>query len=241
MFGAVGKQTAQATHCLFGTPAKPLNGSGGGLGSDVRRSSVNQSPVSLFRCDLFALRFLEAGERASLTVSCACLWKRGVQLEEKEAACGSWRRRRLALLAFIPLAATVALSIHITCEYRPHPGNLTLQSTVAVTCTTFAAPPPSSVFFLGGSVEFPNLSFSSPLADSASPQFRLQAQALNHYVSGLAPPPSPIFPPRLRNRCFLPSSSAPSSHLTPAVHSFLLFFFVILLLCSFPQRLCLLV
>lgn len=33
-------------------------------------------------------------------------------------------------------------------------------------------------------MEFPNLSFSSELADSTSPQFRLQAQALNHYVSG---------------------------------------------------------
>lgn len=44
--------------------------------------------------------------------------------------------------------------------------------------------PPSSVFFLGGSVEFPNLSFSSELTDSTSPQFGLQAQALNHYVSG---------------------------------------------------------
>lgn len=47
-----------------------------------------------------------------------------------------------------------------------------------------SAAPPSSVFFLGGSVEFPNLSFTSELTDSSSPQFRLQAQALNHYVSG---------------------------------------------------------
>ncbi|KAF0028110.1 hypothetical protein F2P81_019197 [Scophthalmus maximus] len=45
--------------------------------------------------------------------------------------------------------------------------------------------PPSSVFFLGGSVEFPNLSFSSELTDSTSPQFGLQAQALNHYLSDL--------------------------------------------------------
>lgn len=44
--------------------------------------------------------------------------------------------------------------------------------------------PPSSVFFIGGSVEFPNLSFTSELADSASPQFHLQAQALDNYVSG---------------------------------------------------------
>lgn len=32
-------------------------------------------------------------------------------------------------------------------------------------------------------MEFPNLSFSSELTDSTSPQFRLQAKALNHYVS----------------------------------------------------------
>lgn len=38
-------------------------------------------------------------------------------------------------------------------------------------------------------MEFPNLSFSSELADSTSPQFRLQAQALNRYVSGTAPLP----------------------------------------------------
>lgn len=39
-------------------------------------------------------------------------------------------------------------------------------------------------------MDFPNLSFSLALADSTSPQFRLQAQALNHYVSGLAHTPS---------------------------------------------------
>lgn len=38
-------------------------------------------------------------------------------------------------------------------------------------------------------MDFPNLSFSLALVDSTSPQFRLQAQALNHYVSGLAHPP----------------------------------------------------
>lgn len=53
-------------------------------------------------------------------------------------------------------------------------------------CTSSIPAPPSSVFFLGGSVEFPNLSFSSELTDSSSPQFHLQAQALNHYVSGTA-------------------------------------------------------
>lgn len=56
-------------------------------------------------------------------------------------------------------------------------------SQISPSCSTA---PPCSVFFLGGSVEFPNLSFSSELADSTSPQFRLQAQALNHYVSGTA-------------------------------------------------------
>lgn len=35
-------------------------------------------------------------------------------------------------------------------------------------------------------MEFPNLSFTSELADSASPQFHLQAQALDNYVSGSA-------------------------------------------------------
>lgn len=44
--------------------------------------------------------------------------------------------------------------------------------------------PPHSVFFIGGSMEFPNLSFSLELADSTSPQFGLQVQALKHYVSG---------------------------------------------------------
>lgn len=52
------------------------------------------------------------------------------------------------------------------------------------TSSSSSAAPPSSVFFLGGSVEFPNLSFSSELTNSTSPQFRLQTQALNHYVSG---------------------------------------------------------
>lgn len=56
-------------------------------------------------------------------------------------------------------------------------------SQISPSCSTA---PPCSVFFLGGSVEFPNLSFSSELADFTSPQFRLQAQALNHYVSGTA-------------------------------------------------------
>lgn len=45
------------------------------------------------------------------------------------------------------------------------------------------ASPSSSVFYLGGSVEFSNLSFSPDLADPTSPQFRLQSEALSHYVS----------------------------------------------------------
>ncbi|XP_077409825.1 suppressor of tumorigenicity 14 protein isoform X2 [Vanacampus margaritifer] len=45
--------------------------------------------------------------------------------------------------------------------------------------------PPSSVFFLGCSVEFPNLNFSTELADSSSPQFRLQARSFKSYFSEL--------------------------------------------------------
>ncbi|KAM7390504.1 hypothetical protein PAMA_008589 [Pampus argenteus] len=80
---------------------------------------------------------------------------------ERAPACGSWRRWMLGLLPFFPFTAAIALTLHY----------LTSQS--------------SSVFFLGGSVEFSNLSFSSELTDSTSPQFRLQAQALNHYFSEL--------------------------------------------------------
>ncbi|XP_022050813.2 suppressor of tumorigenicity 14 protein homolog isoform X1 [Acanthochromis polyacanthus] len=76
-------------------------------------------------------------------------------------ACGSWRRWMLGLLPFFPFTAAIALTLH------------------------YLTSPPCSVFFLGGSVEFPNLSFSSELTDSTSPQFRLQAQALNHYFSEL--------------------------------------------------------
>lgn len=58
------------------------------------------------------------------------------------------------------------------------------QAHLSQISTSSSPAPPSSVFFIGGSMEFPNLSFSSELTDSTSPQFRLQAQALNHYVSG---------------------------------------------------------
>ncbi|XP_067341841.1 suppressor of tumorigenicity 14 protein homolog isoform X2 [Channa argus] len=74
---------------------------------------------------------------------------------------GSWRRWMLGLLSLFPLTAAIALTLH------------------------YLTSPPSSVFFLGGSVEFPNLSFSSELTDPTSPRFRLQAQALNHYFSDL--------------------------------------------------------
>ncbi|XP_028290327.1 suppressor of tumorigenicity 14 protein isoform X1 [Gouania willdenowi] len=67
----------------------------------------------------------------------------------------------LGLLPFFPFTTAVALALH------------------------YVTSPPCSVFFLGGSVEFPNLSFSSELIDSSSPQFRLQAQALNYYFSEL--------------------------------------------------------
>lgn len=76
--------------------------------------------------------------------------------------------------------------------------------------TSSSAAPPSSVFFLGGSVEFPNLNFSSELMDSTSPQFRLQAQALNHYVSGMVdssidynPLPVSFTPPSQNNTALL--------------------------------------
>lgn len=55
-------------------------------------------------------------KKASFIVSCPCLWKRVVELEEKVEVCGSWGRWRLAVLAFIPFAATVALTIYIMCE-----------------------------------------------------------------------------------------------------------------------------
>ncbi|XP_026217650.1 suppressor of tumorigenicity 14 protein homolog [Anabas testudineus] len=76
-------------------------------------------------------------------------------------ACGFWRRWMLGLLPFFPFTAAIALTIH------------------------YLTSPPSSAFYIGGSVEFPNLSFSSELTDPTSPRFRLQARALNHYFSEL--------------------------------------------------------
>ncbi|XP_046879507.1 suppressor of tumorigenicity 14 protein homolog [Hypomesus transpacificus] len=75
--------------------------------------------------------------------------------------CGSWRRWALGVLPLLPFTAVVALTLHF-----------------------FSSPPPS-VFYLGGSVEFPNLSFSLDLTDPASPQYHLQTQALSHYFSQL--------------------------------------------------------
>lgn len=50
-------------------------------------------------------------------------------------------------------------------------------------CLASAVSPSSTVFFLGGSVEFSNHSFSQELADPSSAQFQLQSQALSPYVS----------------------------------------------------------
>ncbi|KAM4606089.1 suppressor of tumorigenicity 14 protein homolog [Polymixia lowei] len=86
----------------------------------------------------------------------------GQKVEGGQApVCGSWRRWTIGILPFFPVTAAVALTLH------------------------FLTSPPTSVFYLGGSVEFANLSFSLDLADSTSTQFRLQAQALNHYFSQL--------------------------------------------------------
>ncbi|CAL9697990.1 unnamed protein product [Knipowitschia caucasica] len=75
--------------------------------------------------------------------------------------CASWRRWLLGLSLFINSSIAIALTLH------------------------FCRSSPSSVFFLGGCVEFSNLSFSSELVDSTSSRFGLQAQALSHYFSKL--------------------------------------------------------
>ncbi|XP_049605860.1 suppressor of tumorigenicity 14 protein isoform X3 [Syngnathus scovelli] len=67
---------------------------------------------------------------------------------------------------------------------------LGLLSVLCVVAISFAAyyltsAPTSSVFFLGCSVELPNLSFSAELADSSSPQFGQQARSLTPYFSKL--------------------------------------------------------
>ncbi|XP_037136104.1 suppressor of tumorigenicity 14 protein homolog isoform X3 [Syngnathus acus] len=67
---------------------------------------------------------------------------------------------------------------------------LGLLSVLCVVTIAFAAyyltsAPTSSVFFLGCSVELPNLSFSTELADCSSPQFGQQARSLTPYFSEL--------------------------------------------------------
>ncbi|MEQ2222984.1 hypothetical protein ILYODFUR_032132 [Ilyodon furcidens] len=85
------------------------------------------------------------------------------QKTERQTAssCCSWRRLMLGLLPFFPFTAAITLALN------------------------YLTSPACSVFFLGGSVEFPNLSFSLELTDPTSLQFRLQAQALDHYFSKL--------------------------------------------------------
>ncbi|XP_030622983.1 uncharacterized protein LOC115806430 [Chanos chanos] len=78
---------------------------------------------------------------------------------------GSWRRRFApgAIFLLVSISAAVALVLHFcVCKLRG------------------SAPSPTE-FYLGGSVEFSNLSFSPDLADPSSEQFRGQAQALDHY------------------------------------------------------------
>lgn len=137
------------------------------------------------------------GEFRESTQSSSTPTKPEDQLEQSAPACCSWRRWMLSLLPFFPFTAAIALTLHyITCECRTDDFYICLRSLLSlpepVSHLFFHLPaPPCSVFFLGGSVEFPNLSFSSELTDSTSPQFRLQAQALNHYVSETVSLPLP--------------------------------------------------
>ncbi|XP_043961464.1 suppressor of tumorigenicity 14 protein [Gambusia affinis] len=86
----------------------------------------------------------------------------GQKTESQTASsCCSRRRLVLGLLPFLPFTAAITLTLH------------------------YLTSPSCSVFFLGSSVEFPNLNFSLELTDPASPQFCLQAQALEHYFSKL--------------------------------------------------------
>lgn len=114
----------------------------------------------------------------------------------------------LGLLPFFPFTAAIALTLHfLTCKDGPLFSDISCPffffyksvyfdfHLSQISTSSSSAAPPSSVFFLGGSMEFPNLSFSSELTDSTSPQFRLQAQALNHYVSGTLDPESVIASP----------------------------------------------
>ncbi|XP_048030001.1 suppressor of tumorigenicity 14 protein homolog [Megalobrama amblycephala] len=80
----------------------------------------------------------------------------------KRADCGAWSKWALRASPLLPLSAAIALTLHF-----------------------LASSPSPSVFYLGGSIEFSNLSFSPDLADPSSTQFRLQSQALSHYFSEL--------------------------------------------------------
>ncbi|XP_059901714.1 suppressor of tumorigenicity 14 protein [Gadus macrocephalus] len=98
--------------------------------------------------------------------------------------CGPWSRGWWVarILPFLPLTAAIALTLHL----------LTGESALTLHLLTAS---PSPGFLIGGSVEFPNLSFSLDLADSASPQFHLQAQALSQYFTQIyqASPWSPYY------------------------------------------------
>ncbi|XP_028824944.1 suppressor of tumorigenicity 14 protein isoform X1 [Denticeps clupeoides] len=74
---------------------------------------------------------------------------------------GAWRGWPLGLTCVLPLGLAAGLTLY------------------------FCASPGPSVFYLGGSMEFSNLSFIPELADPSSEQFRAQAQALSHYFSQL--------------------------------------------------------
>ncbi|XP_019750466.1 suppressor of tumorigenicity 14 protein homolog isoform X2 [Hippocampus comes] len=62
---------------------------------------------------------------------------------------------------------------------------LSCVAAMALAARYLTSAPPSSVFFLGCSVEFPNLSFSAELADGSSPPFHLRARSLKPYFSEL--------------------------------------------------------
>ncbi|XP_077481046.1 suppressor of tumorigenicity 14 protein homolog [Stigmatopora argus] len=81
--------------------------------------------------------------------------------EQVSLGCSSWRRWALRLLPVFCCAAALAVAAR------------------------YLTPPPFSVFFLGCSVEFPNLSFSEELANYSSENFQMQAQALKPYFSEL--------------------------------------------------------
>ncbi|XP_042566190.1 suppressor of tumorigenicity 14 protein homolog [Clupea harengus] len=78
-----------------------------------------------------------------------------------ESTCGGCRRWALVAASLVPLSAAITLILY------------------------FCASPRPSVFYLGGTVEFPNLTFSPELAEPSSPEFRAQSQALSYYFSEL--------------------------------------------------------